>query len=157
MKDKKEKQLRLTLHDTLFFQNELRTLLKKLISENRPLLFKEKEKFFEMLPKALLSQGAVAPVYFVYNNGWFIFSSVQNVAHRLADLDTNNISLKTTRPENVEIIIPIGELWQFLYDKVLYLFPQACSEAIHISAESLERTVQGAYDFSSKEDLHDRT
>ena len=149
----KGKQIRLTLEDTLFFQNELRTLLKILISENKPLTYNEKMKFFEMLPKALLSHGAVDPVYFVKDNGWFIFSSVQNLAHRLADLSGEKVCLKTSRPEKVEINISIGELWQFLYDKCLFLFPQACGEAIHMSAESVERPVQGSYDFTSKEDL----
>jgi hypothetical protein len=151
--DDKGKQIRLTLEDTLFFQNELRELLKVLISENRPLTYKEKMRFFEMLPKALLSQGAVDPVYFVKEKGWFIFSSVQNLAHRLADLSGEKVQLRTSRPEKVEITITIGELWQFFYDKCLFLFPQACSEAIHMSAESVERPVQGSFDFTSKGDL----
>ena len=149
----KGKQVRLTLEDTIRYQDELRGLLKNLINENRPLTHNEKTRFFQILPKALMSQGTVDPVYFVYDKGWFIFSSVQNLAHRLADLHSNNVSLKTNRPEQVEITIPIGELWQYLYDKVLYLFPQACSEAIHISAESIERPQQKSYEFTAKETL----
>jgi len=53
----------------------------------------------------------------------------------------------------VEIIISIRELWQFLYDKCLYLFGQANGEALHISAETKEKTKQGSYDFSSGGDL----
>ena len=149
----KGKQVRLTLEDTLFFQNEMRELLKIVISENRPLSYQEKQRFFEMLPKALLSQGAVDPVYFVKDKGWFVFSSVQNLAHRLCDLTSEKVCLKTSRPEKVEIILMIGELWQFFYDKCLFLFPQACSEAIHMSAESIERPVQGSFEFSSRGDL----
>ena len=152
-KEKKEKQMRLTLQDTLHFQNVFRELLKKLINENRPLTHVEKTKFFVMLPKALLSQGATESVYFVKENGWFIFSSVQNLALRISDLYTDKVCLNTSRPEKIEVTISIGELWQFLYDKVLYLFPQACGEALHISAENLERPHQGAYEFSSKEGL----
>ena len=143
----------MTLQDSLFFQDKLRELLKVLISENRPLTYKEKQKLFEILPKALLSQGSNNPVYFVKDNGWFQFASVQNFAHRLAELHSNNVSLKTTRPEQVEINIAINELWQFLFDKVLYLFPLANAEAIHISAESQERPQQGAFDFTSKDVL----
>ena len=154
MKSKdKQKQLRMTLQDTLFYQDKLRCLLKLLHDENRPLTHMEKQKYFEMLPKALLSQGSVDPTFFVQSDGWFIFSSVQNLALRMADLHTDKVFMKTTRPEQVEITIPICELWQFLYDKVLYLFPQATAEAIHISAESVERPQQGAYEFSSKGDL----
>lgn len=149
----KEKQIRMTLQDCLIFQDKLRELLQKLIRENRPLTHKEKIEYYEILPKALLSQGSTDPIYFVHGKGWFIFSSVQNLAHRLADLYTDKVFLKTTRPENVEIIISISDLWRLLYDKVLFLFPQANAEAIHLSAESIERPQQGVYSFSSKEVL----
>ena len=149
----KEKQMRMTLQDCLFFQDKLREMLKVLISENRPLTHMEKTKLFETLPKALLSQGSNEPVYFVKDNGWFIFASVQNFAHRIAELHSNMVSLKTTRPEKIEITIPISELWQFLFDKVLYLIPLANAEAIHISAESQERPQQGAFDFTSRDVL----
>lgn len=152
----KEKQIRLTLQDCLYYQEQLRNLLKKLINENRPLTHREKIDFYNYLPKALISQGAVDPCFFVYNQGWFIFASVQNMAHRFADLNGREIKLMTTRPEKVEVVLPIGELWKFLYEKVLFLFPQASAESIHISAETIERPQQGAYSFSSKEELNDR-
>jgi hypothetical protein len=121
--------------------------------ENRPLKHNEKKQFFDMLPKALLSQGSAEPVSVVIKNGWFTFASVQNLAHRISDLYTENVYLKTHRPEHVEITIPISELWQFLYDKCLYLFPLANAEAIHISAETMEKQQQGSYEFSSRSDL----
>lgn len=147
------KQIRLTLEDTLKFQDKLKEKLKILISENRPLEYKEKKAFFELITKALLSQGSTDPVYFVKEDGWFIFASAQNLAHRLADIKTNKVKLRTNRPEQVEVVIDISELWRFLYDKFLFLFPQACSEALHISAESVERPKQGSYKFSAKGDL----
>lgn len=156
MTSDKEKQIRMTLQDCLYNQGCLRDMLKVLINENRPLGHKERQEFYNVLPKALISQGATDPVYFVHNNGWFIFASIQNLAHRLADINGNKLKLKTSRPENVEVVLTIGELWKFLYEKILYLFPQASAEAIHISAETVERPQQGAYSFSSKEELNDR-
>lgn len=147
------KQIRLTLEDALKYQDKLKEKLKILITENRPLEYNEKKQFFEMISKALLSQGATDPCYFVKDGGWFIFSSAQNLAHRLADINTNKVKLRTNRPEKIEIIVDISELWQYLYDKFLYYYPQACSEALHISAESVERAKQGSYKFSSKGDL----
>jgi hypothetical protein len=147
------KQVRFTLEDTLRYQDRLKEKLKILISENRPLEYRERKPFFEILTKGLLSQGCTYPVYFVKDDGWFIFASAQNLAQRIADVKTNKLKLKTNRPEKVEIIVDISELWQFLYDKFLFLFPQACSEALHISAESIERPKQGSYKFSSKGDL----
>jgi hypothetical protein len=151
--NEKEKQIRMTLQDCLTNQELLRNMLKILISENRPMTYSEKKDFYNILPKALMSQGTVDLVYFVQGNGWFIFPSVQNMAHRFADLNSCNISLKTSRPEKVEVVLLVTDLWQFLYEKILFLFPLATAEAIHISAESVERPQQGAFSFSSKEEL----
>jgi hypothetical protein len=156
MASDKEKQLRMTLEDCLYNQGRLRDKLKFLISENRPLTYPERQDFYDILPKALISQGAKEPVYFVYDRGWFIFESVQALAHRLADLDGVKIKLTTTRPEKCEVNILISELWRFLYEKIIFLFPQATAEAVHISAESVERPQQQAYSFSSKEGFNDR-
>ena len=156
MASDKEKQIRMTLQDCIYNQGLLREMLKILINESRPLTHKEKQDFYNILPKALISQGTIDPIYFVYNNGWFIFASVQNLAHRLADLNGKEIKLMTTRPEKVEVVLPIGDLWKFLYEKVLFLFPMASAESIHISAETIERPQQGAYSFSSKEELNVR-
>lgn len=149
----KQKQVRLTLHDCLAYQDKMRELMQKLIKDNRPLTKEERTEFYELLPNSLLSQGATYPVYFVKEDGWFIFESVQTLAHRIAEIKTNNIKLKTNRPKQVEIVVTISELWSFLYQKMLYLFPQANSEAIHLSAESIQREQQKSFAFSSKEDL----
>jgi len=149
----KGKQQRLTLEDARHYQDKLKGLLKELIAENRPLKNDEKKLFFDALPKALLSQGVSVAVSVVIKEGWFIFSSVQNMAHRLADLNKQYVYMGTTRPEPIQVTIEIKELWQFLYDQCLYLFPLACGEALHISAETQERQQQGTYDFSSGSDL----
>ena len=91
--------------------------------------------------------------YFVKDKGWFIFESVQTLALRLCDLTTDKVKLVTNKPESVTVVVSIGELWQFLYDKVLYLFPQAGSEATHLSTEFVDRPQQGVFDFDAKEKL----
>lgn len=150
----KQKQVRMTLYDTLVNQDKLRDLVKLVINENRPLTSSEKQLFYELLPNSLLSQGATDPVYFVHSDGWFVFESVQTFAHRVAELTTNKVHLKTFRPKQVEVTVPISELWQFLFKKMLYLFPQSNAEAIHLSAESIERQQQRSFKFTSKEDLN---
>jgi len=149
----KEKQIRMTLQDCLSNQEGLRSLLQSLTRENRCLAHAEKPEYYALFAKGLLSQGTVTPVYFVHGRGWFVFASVQSMAQRMADLYTNKVFLRTTRPEAVEIKLDISELWEFLYNRVLFLFPQANAEAIHLSAESIERPQQGTYSFSSKEAL----
>jgi hypothetical protein len=145
----KQKQIRYTLEDCLINQRKLSELLKVLIQENRALQLNEKEELFRMLPKALLTQGANNPVSMVIDKGWFTYASVQNLALRAADLTTDKVQLNTTRPEKVEVTILISDIWQFLYDKMLYYFPLAASEALHLSGENIPRTEQGSYSFSS--------
>ena len=101
----------------------------------------------------MLSQGSVEPVSIVIHGGWFTFASVQNLAHRLADLHTAQVNIETHRPEQVDVTINIAGLWQFLYDQCLFLFPLASSEAVHISAETIERPRQESYEFSAQGDL----
>jgi hypothetical protein len=148
-----DKQLRLTLEDCLWNQRLLKKTLRDLIRKNRPLTLEEKEDFFRMLPKALLSQGSEEPVSIVIQSGWFTFASVQNLAHRLGDLYTNRVNLQTTRPQAVDVTMPISELWEFLYDQCLFLFPLASSEALHISAETQPRSKQTSFEFSADGDL----
>ena len=73
----------------------------------------------------------IVDVYYRYDilvqDGWFTFESVQTFAHRIADLSTNMIKLKTHRPTDFEVNVPISELWKYLYCKVLYLQFCHCS------------------------------
>ncbi|UCD13368.1 MAG: hypothetical protein JSW60_07370 [Thermoplasmatales archaeon] len=152
----KQKQIRYTLEDCLFNQRKLSVLVQQLIRDNRPLDMKEKLRYYELLPKSLLSQGATDPVSIVIQKGWFTFASIQSLAMRLADLTSDKVSLKTSRPEEVEITVPISELWSFLYDKLLYLFPLSAAEAVHLSGENIPRAEQGVYSFSSSQKLEER-
>ena len=147
------KQIRYTLEDTLRNQRKLSNLLKLLIQENRCITFDEKKMFYSLLPKALLGQGATEPVSMVIDHGWFTFSSLQNMALRLADITSSHVELNTSRPEKLTVRVDVKDLWQFLYDKILYFFPLACAEAVHISGENIPRTEQGEYSFSSKANL----
>jgi hypothetical protein len=154
MKNKTDqKQIRYTLEDCLKHQRKLSNLVKTLIQENRCLSFNEKEELYNILPKAMLTQGASIPVSMVINKGWFTFSSLQNMFLRVADLTSNKIELHTSKPEEVTVTVEIHELWQFLYDKMLYYFPLACSEALHLSGENVPRTEQGEFMFSAKTKL----
>jgi len=153
MKTKDERQVRYTLEDCLVNQRKLVELLKLVMQENRELRLNEREDFFRMLPKALLTQGAISPCSMVMGKGWFTFESVQALALRLADLTTNKVILRTMKPEQVEATIPISDLWRFLYSKMLYYFPLAAAEALHLSGENIPQVQQGAYSFSSSERL----
>jgi len=69
MKPRDEKQVRYTLEDCLVNQRKLVELLKQVAQENRELRLNEREDFFRMLPKALLTKGAVSPCSLVLGKG----------------------------------------------------------------------------------------
>lgn len=147
------KQVRLTLEDCLWNQQRLREKLKDLLTNNRPLGHQEKQELLHILPKALLSQGSIEPVSLVIDGGWFTFASLQNLVHRMADLYTSKVLLQTSKPDNVEVIVDISDLWRFVYERCLFLFPLASAEAVHMSAETVERPRQTSYEFSAQGDL----
>jgi hypothetical protein len=60
MKTRDEKQVRYTLEDCLVNQRKLVELLKLVAQQNRELRSNEREDFFRMLPKGLLTQGSFA-------------------------------------------------------------------------------------------------
>lgn len=151
--DEKTKQIRLTLEDTLKYQEELSELMKQLINENRAIRLNERKRLRAILPKALLSQGAVECVTMVISGGWFTFSSLQNMILRVSDLNENIVKLQTHKPEPNVQIGSIGELWKFIYDQLLYYYPLATAESLRMSKESLFKTQQGMYEFDSKEEL----
>jgi len=156
-KEGKEKQIRLTLEDCITYQDKLRDLLKILISENRSVTHHEKQQLYKTMPKALLTQGTTQPVTMVIKRGWFIFASIQNFILRTSEMTTGKVRLETTRPEEVTVDVPISDLWKFIFDRVMYLFPLAAAEAIHLSGESPARTEQGVYSFSSTKKLEERS
>lgn len=153
MKKDKYEQQRKTLEDTLKAQGKLRELVISLRDNNRPLNEMELKDFYKLVPKAFLSAGSVEACTMVLEKGWFVFASVQSMALRFAELTTDKVQLNTSRPEEITVTIPISELWGFLYDKLSYLYPQACNEAVRISAESVERPQQNSYEFTSKDSL----
>lgn len=147
----KEFQKRFTLDDCINAQNTLRSVLLELIEEDRTLADKERNGYFKLIPKALISQGTDEPLTFVLNKGWFTFESLQTFAIRLGLMKSNHIKLETTLPDKICICVNIRTLWQILFNKLLYYYPKATSEATHISAEQIKQTEQKATEFTSKE------
>lgn len=149
------KQIRYTLEDSLSSQQRLRSLVQQLIAENRPLRVDEKDDFFELMAKSLFSQGTSDSMTMIIDDGWYIFGSCQNFALRLAELTSNHIELTTDKPHEDMVQLPISELWHFFYDKLLYLFPRANAEAVHMSAESVHLPPQGHFEFRANARLED--
>ena len=145
------KQVRMTLEDTLNFQEELSEMIKQLMNENRSMKLNERRRLRKIMTKALLSQGAIYPVTLVIEGGWFTFASLQNMILRTSEINTNLVRLTTHKPEHNTQVGSIGELWKFIYDQLLYYYPLAAAEATRISKESMYKVEQGTYEFNSEE------
>lgn len=144
------KQVRMTLEDTLRYQDELSNLIKLLATENRPVINTERKRLKELMAKALLSQGAVDCESMVIEGGFFTFASLQNLILRLSDINEKLVRLTTHKPEVNIQTGSIGEIWRFIYDRMLYYFPLANAEAMRYSKESQFKTKQEAYEFDSE-------
>lgn len=149
----KTRQVRHTLEDTLSFQDEFSELFKLLINENRPMRLNERKRSKQIMPKALLSQGAVECITLVIEGGWFTFASLQNMILRVSEINENMVRLTTHKPEHNVQVGSIGELWKFIYNQLLYYFPLAAAESLRISKESMFKTEQESYEFDSLEEI----
>lgn len=144
-------QVRHTLEDTLMYQDELSELFKLVINENRPMRLNERKRMRQIMPKALLSKGAIECVTLVIEGGWFTFASLQSMILRVSEINENMVRLTTHKPEHNVQVGSIGELWKYVYDQLHYLYPLAAAEAIRMSKESQYKVDQESYDFDSTE------
>lgn len=153
MKMTEEHQIRLTLEDTLTKQQDLRKIVKEHMNQSKPLANTLKPTYYELLSKALLSQGTNEPCELKHNGKVITFASLHEMALRVADLNTKYVRIQTKYPEVVDDIVTINFFWEALYNKLLYYYPKALSEATHMSAEQLKRAQQMALDFDSTKEM----
>jgi len=148
-------QVRYTVYDTINYQYMLKEKILDLIYDNRPLrLGIEKQEFYQMISKACLSQGIYKNCVFIIDKGRFTFASIQNFALRIAEeCNTSRIKLTTKKPDPIEIIIPISQLWRILIEKLLVIYPHAVSEAYHMSAEAIKGNKTLPVLYSSKREI----
>jgi len=148
-----QKQIRLTLEDTLYSQVQLLDLIKLKRNASECLSKDEKETIYSLLPKALISQGTNEP--FIMREGTKIitFESTQTLALRLMEIDKDFVNIKVKHPEPIDVIYPIGKMWEALYTKLLYLFPKALADAMKMSSEQLKKEQQGSFEFSPGQEL----
>lgn len=149
----KTQQVRHTLEDTLQYQEEFSELFKLVINENRPMRLNERKRLRRIMPKALLSQGAVHCVSMTIEGGFFTFSSLQNMILRVSEVNESLVRLTTHKPSHNVQVGSIAELWKFIYSQLLYLYPLAAAEAIRMSKESQYKVEQESYDFDSTEEI----
>jgi hypothetical protein len=149
-------QQRRTLEDTINYQDELLSLVTRKRERNTCLSFEEKEKFMKTYKRAVLSQGAVG-CYFRTRNGKIVpFHHLTELAYYLSTLTCNRVDIidsDTNHPFDRNL--PISDLWKFFEIKLIYVFPYACDEASHMSAEAPIREQTTSYQFSSNKSVNE--
>ena len=68
----------------------------------------------------------------------------------LRDITTDTVKIEDPQSGTV-YLIPVKELWIFFKDQLENIFPFACEEALHMSAETVTYEPRGAYVFKSED------
>ncbi len=148
MKDSLE-QKRRTYEDTLAKQKEIRKLVKKKIDSNTMLTPDEKEEFGDIFPRAFLSQGKNAKVFFDTPTVKINLGTVHTLCLKMMDW---KIPIKVKK-KRVTVTFQPKFLWNLLYEAMREVFPKALDEAIHMSAEVERRTEMEGYEFDPTKKL----
>lgn len=148
------RQERKTFEDVVDFQNELLHIIRRKERTKSPLTESESEKVRFLYPRSILSHGS-SKVYFKNSDGRVIsFRHITEFIENLLNVRTSKVEL-IDGITSIRYVVPIEKLWMVLRNELVYLFPFAREEAIHMSPESITRESATAYKFSLDEKLGD--
>jgi hypothetical protein len=151
MPEKKPMQVRRTLEDVIKFQNELLSIVKTKRQNNACLSFSERERFLSLFTRAVLSQGSIKCLYRTRQGTIVPFHHLTELAYILSEQTTNYINIINDDTKGIyERNLPISELWKFFERKLIYVFPYACDEASHMSAEAVLQEPPTSFTFSAQ-------
>lgn len=151
--DHKNLQVRKTREDVKVAQKKMREIVKSKIKNNDILHDEEYENWMDLCADALMSWGKNVKVNIDTATATIHLGSVHTFALRFMDWDT---SLIFVNYKNKKYSIKIKQLWKYLYDYMLQVFPLSLDEALHISKEADERQHSSSYSFSADKKLGER-
>ncbi len=149
MKDRLAEQKRRTFEDTIRRQRELRGFVKKKMSSNTMLTPKERIEFYDLFPRAFLSNGKNVKVYFDNPKCKLFLGTVHSLASKMMDWEEPVV----IKYRGVKATFKPKTLWMLLYDNMLEVFPKALDEAIHMSAEVEKREENEGFIFDPTKKL----
>ena len=150
-KEYKAKQIRRTFEDTTNYQIELIKLVEKKQMENSSLDYKERERFIQIFPRAILSQGDFEIRFENSDGRKSKFRHLSILASSLRKCKSSKVKLYD-KQSNSFYIVNIRDLWKFFEYQLETVYPFAREEALHTSAESPAREAPSSYEFSAKEE-----
>jgi hypothetical protein len=151
MPEKKPMQVRRTLEDVIKFQNDLLQIVRTKRQNNSCLSFSERDTFLSLFTKSVLSQGSIKCLYRTRKGTIVPFHHLTELAYLLSEQTTNYVNIINDDTKGIyENNIPISELWKFFERKLIYVFPYACDEASHMSAEAVIHESPTSFNFSAQ-------
>jgi len=143
----KTRQERKTFEDVVDFQNELLHIVMKKEELKKPLTTTESQKVRFLYPRSILSHGS-SRFYFRNDDGRVTcFRHITEFIEDMLTIRTDKVQL-LDGTTHTNYVVPIEKLWRALRKELVYLFPYAREEAIHMSPESITREEASAYKFS---------
>lgn len=150
----KQAQERRTFSDVQGFQNEIKAMLRKKIDSNTGLTSQEAHRLNFIYPWALLSHGSTRFSYHNYDGRITEFRHISEfIEYVIGARDKFPYVILTDGPTGHRYAIEWKYIWEALLQNLLYLFPFAREEALHMSAEAPTREEASAFRFSLDEKL----
>ena len=147
----KPMQVRRTFEDVIKFQNQLLEVVKSKRRNNSCLSFSERDEFLSLFTRSVLSQGSIKCLYRTRKGTIVPFHHLTELAYLLSEQTTNYVDIVNYDTKGTyEHHLPISELWKFFEMKLIYVFPYACDEASHMSAEAVIRETPTSFNFSAQ-------
>ena len=99
----------------------------------------------------MLSHGGNIELKFPIKNGPVVrIRHLSKLHEHLRDITTDTVKIEDPQSRTV-YHVQIKELWIFFKDHLENIFPFACEEALHMSAETVTYEPRGAYIFKSED------
>jgi len=127
-----EKTIRYGYFDNLLHQQTIRNTLEKLIYENRPLRYPEREGFISTFSKAFFGVGVNVTVLFPTKYGKIPLGKLHYFGQKMAYLNSDKVSLSYN---GNTVTVDIKELWEILFEYSIRIFPHSQAQAIRMSGE----------------------
>lgn len=152
-KEYKQSQERRTFSDVNQFQADIKWLLFKKIKSNDGLTYEEARDLGYKYSWALLSHGSNRFSFRNKDGRITEFIHISAFIDNLLFIRKSPYVVLYDGPTRTRYNVEWKDIWKALLDELLYLFPYAREEAIHMSAEAPTREQASAFHFSLDEKL----
>lgn len=150
----KPRQERKTFEDVVDFQNHLLEIIMEKEKKKKPLTEKEASEVRFLYPRSVLSHGS-SKFLFKNDDGRITpFRHITEFIEEILNVRSSSVSLKDGLTGKT-FVVPIEKLWAALRRELVFIYPYAREEAIHMSPESITREAKSSFKFTLDEKLEE--